>query len=138
MSRAAFPLVFRDWTIPGPAPTSAEPIAHSVANRDRPSALSQGETSGAILTDADAARILDLSPLVALPGGGSWTAQIISWDSDHAGLIWFRVSVRMRDRVLVCDEAVAEPTSVTGWRRESAGTRGRLHDAVARRVGAGL
>lgn len=49
---------------------------------------------GAILTDADAARILDFSAPVPLPGGRSWTAHFRSWEPDRMQMIFFAVTVR--------------------------------------------
>lgn len=46
------------------------------------------------MTDADAARILDFSVPVPLPGGRAWTARFRSWELDRMQMIFFAVEVR--------------------------------------------
>ena len=74
-----------------------------------------------LITDSEAARILDFAVPTPLPGGCEWTAVLTGWEPDRLALLFFRVTVRAVDGTATAfDVSISDPVD---WADEPARAR---------------
>lgn len=84
----------------------------------------------------DAARILDFSTPVPLPGGGRWTARLRWWESDRMQAFEFTVTVTAPDGAVETFTAlIPDAYDDTAWAAEPARARQDLDRKVRDKLG---
>lgn len=96
----------------------------------------RGGNSSGMTSYADAARILDFSSSVPLPGGRSWTARFNNWEPDRLQIFEFIVTITGPDgTTTTTTEHVTDACTDAHWAAEPGRSGWNLDLAIRRSLG---